>query len=40
MTVDKVLDELKGSGGTIIKTSLSKDLEAKLQQALQSEKAA
>ena len=40
MTVDKVLDELKGTGGTIIKTSLSKDVEEKLQQALQSEKAA
>ena len=40
MTVDKVLDELEGTGGTIIKTSLSKDVEEKLQQALQGEKAA
>jgi uncharacterized membrane protein len=38
MTVDKVLDELEGTGGTIIKTSLSKDLEEKLQKALQGEK--
>jgi len=34
MTVDKVLDELQGTGGTIIKTSLSKDVERKLQDAL------
>ena len=38
MKEDKVLDELKGVGGTIIKTSLSKDIEEKLQKALQSEK--
>ena len=38
MTVDKVLDELRGTGGTIIKTSLSKNIEEKLQQALDSEK--
>ena len=37
MTVDKVLDELKGTGGTIIKTSLSKDIEEKLQKALEGE---
>lgn len=33
-TPDKVLDELKGTGGTILKTSLSHDDEAKLQAAL------
>ena len=33
-TVDKVLDEMKGSGGKILKTSLSHDDEAKLQAAL------
>jgi uncharacterized membrane protein len=31
---DKVLDELKGTGGTILKTSLSHEDEAKLQAAL------
>ena len=31
---DKVLDELKGTGGTILKTSLSHEEEAKLQAAL------
>ena len=34
MTVDKVIDELEGLGGTVIKTSLSKDVENKLQAAL------
>jgi uncharacterized membrane protein len=33
-TPDKVLEELKGSGGKILKTSLSHDDEAKLQAAL------
>jgi uncharacterized membrane protein len=33
-TPDKVLEELKGSGGKILKTSLSHDDEAKLQGAL------
>jgi uncharacterized membrane protein len=33
-TVDKVLDELHGSGGKVLKTSLSHDDEAKLQAAL------
>ena len=33
-TPDKVLDELKGTGGTVLKTSLSHDDEAKLQAAL------
>jgi uncharacterized membrane protein len=31
---DKVLEELKGTGGTILKTSLSHEDEAKLQAAL------
>jgi uncharacterized membrane protein len=33
-TPDRVLEELKGAGGTILKTSLSHDDEAKLQAAL------
>ncbi|NLI32783.1 MAG: DUF1269 domain-containing protein [Deltaproteobacteria bacterium] len=33
-TPDKVLDEIKGTGGKILKTSLSHDDEAKLQAAL------
>ena len=33
-TPDKVLEELKGTGGTILQTSLSHDDEAKLQAAL------
>ena len=33
-TVDKVLDEMKGTGGKILKTSLSHDDEAKLQAAI------
>jgi uncharacterized membrane protein len=33
-TPDKVLEELKGSGGNVLKTSLSHDDEAKLQAAL------
>lgn len=39
-TADKVLEELKGTGGKIIKTSLSHDDEAKLQAALDAAKAA
>ncbi|MAZ76753.1 MAG: hypothetical protein CMH31_05565 [Micavibrio sp.] len=38
MTEDKVIDELKGVGGTIIKTSLPKDVEEKIQTALQENK--
>lgn len=34
MTPDKVLDGLKGTGGKVIKTSLTHEDEAKLQQAL------
>ena len=34
MTEDKVLDELKGTGGTVLQTSLSHDDEAKLKDAL------
>jgi uncharacterized membrane protein len=37
-TPDKVLDEIKGTGGHIIKTSLSHDDEAKLQAALSAAK--
>jgi len=37
-TPDKVLEELKGSGGKVIKTSLSHDDEAKLQAALSAAK--
>jgi uncharacterized membrane protein len=33
-TPDKVLDELKGSGGKVLRTSLSHEDEAKLQAAL------
>jgi uncharacterized membrane protein len=38
-TADKVLEELRGTGGKIIKTSLSHDNEAKLQTALDATKA-
>jgi uncharacterized membrane protein len=38
-TVDKVLDEMKGTGGKILKTSLSHDDEDKLQAALSAAKA-
>jgi uncharacterized membrane protein len=38
-TPDKVLDELKGSGGKVLKTSLSHDDEVKLQAALNAAKA-
>lgn len=34
MTVDKVLDELKGTGGKLIQTSLSHDDESRLQAAI------
>jgi uncharacterized membrane protein len=37
-TPDKVLDEVKGTGGKILKTSLSHDDEAKLQAALSAAK--
>jgi uncharacterized membrane protein len=36
--VDKVLDELKGTGGKVLKTSLSHDDEARLQAALDAAK--
>jgi len=38
-TPDKVLEEIKGTGGKILKTSLSHDDEAKLQAALNAAKA-
>ena len=38
-TPDKVLDEIKGTGGKILKTSLSHEDEAKLQAALNAAKA-
>lgn len=38
-TPDKVLEELKGTGGKLLKTSLSHDDEAKLQAALNAAKA-
>jgi uncharacterized membrane protein len=37
-TPDKVLEEIKGSGGKVLKTSLSHEDEAKLQAALSSAK--
>src|SRR5262245_14622637 len=37
-TPDKVLDEVKGTGGTVLRTSLSHDDEAKLQTALNAAK--
>jgi uncharacterized membrane protein len=37
MTADRVLEELEGVGGKIIKTSLSKDEEERLQRALQAD---
>lgn len=39
-TPDKVLEEIKGFGGTVLKTSLSHENEAKLQTALSSAKGA
>ena len=38
-TPDKVLEELAGTGGTILKSSLSHENEAKLQAALNEAKA-
>jgi uncharacterized membrane protein len=38
-TPDKVLEEVKGTGGTVLKTSLSHEDEAKLQAALSAAKA-
>ena len=38
VTLDKVLDELKGTGGKVLKTSLSHEDEAKLQAALSAAK--
>ena len=40
MTADKVLDELKGTGGKVLQTSLSHDDETKLQAALAAASAA
>lgn len=37
-TPDKVLEELAGTGGTVLKTSLSHENEAKLQEALNAAK--
>jgi uncharacterized membrane protein len=37
-TPDKVLEELKGTGGKVLKTSLSHDDESKLQEALNAAK--
>lgn len=34
MTADKVIAELQGTGGTVLRTSLPADVEARLQQAL------
>ena len=39
MTADKVLDELAGSGGKVLQTSLSHEDESKLQTALDAAKA-
>ena len=39
VTPDKVLEEIKGFGGTVLKTSLSHEDEAKLQAALASAQA-
>jgi uncharacterized membrane protein len=39
MTADKVLDEVAGTGGTVLKSSLNHEDEAKLQAALSSAKA-
>ena len=40
VTADKVLDRLKGEGGTVLKTSLDHTKEAALQAALAEVKAA
>ena len=39
MTADRVLDELKGTGGKVLQTSLSHEDESKLQTALDAAKA-
>jgi len=39
VTPDRVVEELKGTGGTILKTSLTHEDEAKLQAALNASKA-
>ncbi|HZD48581.1 MAG TPA: DUF1269 domain-containing protein, partial [Silvibacterium sp.] len=38
VTPDKVLDEIKGTGGKVLQTSLSHEDEAKLQAALSAPK--
>ncbi|WP_203564073.1 DUF1269 domain-containing protein [Deefgea sp. CFH1-16] len=38
MTPDKVLEQLRGTGGTLLQTSLSHEDEAKLQAALSAAK--
>jgi uncharacterized membrane protein len=40
MTTDKVIAALEGTGGQVIKTSLPADIEARLQQAVQTNAAA
>jgi uncharacterized membrane protein len=40
VTADKVLEEVKGTGGRILKTSLSNEDEARLQAALDCAKQA
>ena len=40
VTPDKVLDELKGSGGKVLQTSLTHEQESKLQEALSAAKSA
>jgi uncharacterized membrane protein len=39
VTLDKVLEQLQGTGGKVIKTSLTHEQEAKLQAALDAAKA-
>ncbi len=39
MTTDKVLEDLQGTGGKVLKTNLSKSDETKLQEALTAHKA-
>jgi uncharacterized membrane protein len=38
VTPERVLDELKGTGGTVLRTSLSHEAESKLQAALTASK--
>ncbi len=40
VTADKVLEQLQGTGGKVVKTSLTHEQEAKLQAALDACKAA